>query len=120
MDTGLAGVNSLSFSRYLGRKLENMVFLHLRRDLSSLYYYAESHECDFIVSRKGVPIKAIQVCHTLSEDNLDRELKGLESAMNELKIEHGMIITFDQEDTFELNGTKISVIPVWKFLLDDY
>ena len=116
VDTGLAGVNSLSLSRDLGRKLENIVYLHLRRSNKSIYYYAEKHECDFVILRKELPVLAVQVCYKLTQDNLDRELKGIESAMIDLKIKEGIIITFDQEDSFEFNNQQIRAIPVWKYL----
>jgi hypothetical protein len=116
IDTGLAGVNSLSFSKDSGRKLENLVYLYLRKKHSTLYYFAEKHECDFIVVQKGQPVKALQVCHHLDADNLDRELKGLEEAMTDLKINLGEIITFDQEDSFEVGGKEVRVIPAWKLL----
>ncbi len=120
IDTGLAGVNSISLSRDLGRKLENLVYLHLRRSQKLVYYYAEEHECDFIVVRKGEPVLAVQVCYKLTQDNLDRELKGLESAMKDLKIGNGVIVTFDQEDIFELHHHRVKAVPVWKFVLSDF
>lgn len=118
VDQGLAGVNSLSLSRDLGRKLENVVFLHLRRNQRAIYYYSEKGECDFIVVRKGEPVKAIQVCYKLTPDNLSRELKGIEAAMLELEINDGVIVTFDQEDSFEINNQKVQAIPAWKYLSD--
>lgn len=119
IDTGLAGVNSLSLSKDLGRKLENIVFLHLRRKERSLFYYSEKHECDFIVVRKEAPELAVQVCYHLTQNNLDRELNGLQSAMLELRIQEGLIVTFDQEDTFEFKGKEIKAVPVWKYLLEE-
>ena len=119
IDTGLAGVNSLSLSRDLGRKLENIVYLHLRRSYKSIFYYSEKNECDFIVVKKEAPVLAVQVCYNLTPDNLDRELKGIESAMEELKIQDGIIITFDQEDSFELNKQQIRAIPAWKYILEN-
>lgn len=116
IDNGLADVNSLSVSKDTGRKLENLVYLHLRRNYTVLYYYAEKHECDFIIVQKGQPVKAVQVCYHLNPDNLDRELKGLEEAMIELKITRGEIITFDQEDSFKVGGQEVRAIPAWKYL----
>ena len=92
--------------------------MHLRRSHKSIYYYSEKHECDFIVVRKEEPILAVQVCYNLTQDNLDRELKGIESVMIDLNIKEGIIVTFDQEDSFELNNQQIRAIPVWKYLLD--
>lgn len=116
VDTGLAGVNSLSMSKDYGRKLENMIFLHLRKTCKTVFYYSEKNECDFIVVQKGQPVEAIQVCWQLTTDNLSRELKGLGEAMNELKLESGTIITYDQEDSFDVNGKPVKAIPAWKYL----
>lgn len=116
VDTGLAGANSLSMSKDQGRKLENLVFLHFRRNRKTIFYYAEKNECDFIIVEKGQPLEAVQVCLQLTSDNLDRELKGLAEAMTELNLESGLIITFDQEDSFEVNGRIVKAIPAWKYL----
>jgi hypothetical protein len=116
VDTALAGVNSLSMSKDYGRKLENLIYLHLRKARQTIYYYSEKNECDFIVVQKGQPIEAIQVCYQLTTDNLKRELKGLEEAMAELNLENGLIITHNQEDVFEVNGKVVKAIPAWKYL----
>lgn len=41
IDTGLANVNSKSFSGDMGRILENLVFLHLRRNYKEICYFSE-------------------------------------------------------------------------------
>ena len=116
VDTGLAAANSLSMSKDSGRKLENLIFLHLRKIYKTIFYYSENFECDFIVVQKNQPIKAIQVCYELTPDNIARELNGLREAMVELKIEDGKIITFNQEDSFIENNKTIQAIPAWKYL----
>jgi len=56
----------------------------------------------------------LQVCWDISNpDTLAREIRGLKSAMSEIGIKKGEIITWDDEKT--LDG--IPVIPVWKWLL---
>ncbi len=117
VDNGLASVNSLSVSRDEGMRLENLVYLHLRRAHIELYYYSEKQECDFIIVQRGKPVAAIQVCYQLDQDNLDRELNGLKEAMSELKISHGKIITFNQSDSFKVVGKEIKVIPAWNYLI---
>ncbi|MDO9553737.1 ATP-binding protein [Rhodonellum sp.] len=62
MDMGLVTAISTSFSENLGRKLENLVYLHLRRKYTSIHYFKEKGECDFLVSQKGKVSRAIQVC----------------------------------------------------------
>jgi predicted AAA+ superfamily ATPase len=36
--------------------------------------------------------------------------------MNELKLESGLIITHNQEDSFEVSGKAVKAIPAWKYL----
>jgi len=57
----------------LGRRLENAVFLALRRRGDQVTYASEkdSWECDFVTDTD-----AIQVCAQLGEENLERELRG--------------------------------------------
>lgn len=118
IDTGLARVNSLSFSDDKGRKLENLVFLELRRRYRHIYYHAAKYECDFIASQTGQPDFAFQVCQEIHSDNIDRELNGLIEAMDEYNIKKAMIITSNQEDYLEKEGKKIPVIPAWKWLME--
>ena len=112
IDTGLARANSVSFFSEQGRVLENVIFLHLRRKYKTIYFFRERHECDFIVVEAGKPVEAIQVCYQLTEENRQREIAGLEEAMDTLKIKKASIITFNQEDTLD----EIKVIPAWKWM----
>jgi len=115
-DTGLVSINTASFSDDRGRKFENLVFLHLRRQYTGIYYFHEKGECDFIVHEKGIAPEAVQVCFELNRDNLDRELNGLFEAMDSLKIKQGTIVTLKQTDRFEKNGLFANVVPACKFL----
>ena len=113
IDTALASANSLSFSKDLGRMLENAVFIELRRNYNDISYYRnEKNECNFLIKEKGNITRAIQVCSTLTPDNLEREVRGIKAAMEETKCDKGIIITLDQED--ELNG--IPLVPAWKWM----
>ena len=117
MDTGLINVVSTSFTEDFGRKLENMVYLHLRRTYSNIYYFAEKGECDFVVFEKGKIIQAIQVCYTIDDFNFEREYSGLVAALHYFKINHGFIVTLNQEEIFEKAGLTIEMIPAHKYFL---
>ncbi|MEM6803578.1 MAG: ATP-binding protein [Bacteroidota bacterium] len=116
IDTGLVEVNSASFSDDLGRKLENLIFLHLRRTYKEIYYFSEKGECDFIVFEKGVIKEIIQVCAEINPANRDREINGLKEALNFFEVSHGSLITLRQKDHFSDDGKKIEVIPAHEFL----
>ncbi len=98
VDTGIARANSLSFSKDKGRMLENIVFLHLRRQHREIYYFKGDNECDFLVREKGSIILAVQVCYELNEENKEREIKGLKEAVKSTGAGRGIIITMDQKD----------------------
>ena len=118
IDNGFSHTNSVSFSKDKGRMLENSVFLELKRRHDEIFYFQEEHECDFIIKEKGKVIQVIQVCYNFNRENKDREINGLLEAMNELKLSKGLILTYNQEDKFEIEGKKIILKPVWKWLLE--
>jgi predicted AAA+ superfamily ATPase len=116
IDTGLARVNSVSFSEDNGRMLENAVFLHLRRKHKDIYYFREKKECDFLVKEKGKITGALQVCYELTEDNKEREMAGLKEAMERFNLKTGIILTLKQKDDFG----SIKVIPAWEWMLNKF
>ncbi len=116
IDVGLSNSNSVSFSEDKGSVLENLVFLHLRRKYKEIYYFKGKQECDFLVRDRGKLILAIQVCYKVTEDNKERELKGLKEAMETLKINNGMIITFNQEDKLD----NIKLMPAWRWMTEGW
>ena len=116
IDNGMHAAVTMSVTDDGGRKLENMVYNELRRHPQQIYYYSnEASECDFVVRVKNRPVAAYQVCRELNHDNEAREVKGLLSAMRELQISDGTILTFDQEDIFVQDDVTIKIKPVWKW-----
>jgi len=119
IDNGLTNTNSSSFSQDKGKMLENLVFINLRKKYKNIYYFQEKGECDFVI-KKGTKItKAIQVCFDLNEDNKNREIRGLLEALEKFNIKEGVILTYKQEDQFNINNKKIKVLPVWKWLSEE-
>ncbi len=117
IDLGLFTHNSIIFTEERGRRLENLVFLHYRRQGKELFYFSEKKECDFIVFEKGKVKEAVQVCHELNEDNLKREIEGLTEALDFFGLKQGTIVTFDQADYYQVDDKEIALIPVREFLL---
>ena len=119
IDNGLQQAVSASFSKDVGRKLENMVFWELRRLGKKIFYFNEkSKECDFVFGNKDVIEQAIQVCHFMNHENQTREIDGLMKAMTFFSLDKGLIITFNQEDVFIKNGKRIELIPAYKYFGD--
>lgn len=116
MDMGLYTENSICTSDNMGRRFENLVFLHLRRSYRHIFYYKERGECDFILMEKNTAKMAIQVCLTINDENFDREYNGLAEAMKQLDIKEGTIVTLDQSDYFEKDNLIIRMVPANEFL----
>ncbi|MBI5224499.1 ATP-binding protein [Candidatus Micrarchaeota archaeon] len=100
-----------------GRMLENLAF-NVLSEKANVFYFSNGNECDFVAIEKNILKMAVQVCWELTENNKDRELRGISSCMETLKIKHGMILTYDQEEELVFEGLKISIKPIWKWLLE--
>ena len=120
IDAALGNSISFKFSENIGHIYENLVFLELKRRNKETYYWKskKGKEVDFLI-KKGLNIEeAIQVSYNLNDKKtLDREIESLLIAKDEFKIEHLSIITEDEEMEKEIEGVKIKIIPLWKWLL---
>lgn len=117
IDLGLVNVISNTMTEDLGRKLENLIFLHLRRRFTELYYFDEKGECDFVAMKNGVVTELVQVCYELTPDNLKRELNGLLQAMRFFNLKKATLVTFSGIDLIKEDTYEIAVIPAYKYLL---
>lgn len=101
-----------------GRMHENIVFLHLKMQGKEIFFHKEQKECDFITRQGNRILEAIQVTCQLSDQKVrKRELEGLLEAMNAYELKEGLILTENEEETLEVDGRKIHVLPIWKWLL---
>lgn len=116
MDMGIYTENSVSTSDNMGRRLENLIFLHLRRKYKHIFYYKDKGECNFVIMEKSIIKEAIQVCLNVDDENFDREYNGLLGAMQYFGLKEGSIITLNQGDVFEKNDMVIKMIPVSEFM----
>lgn len=117
IDNGLLNAVSFKFSDDIGRLLENLVYVELKRRGGSIYYSKDKFECDFVVSEKNKIISAVQVTSLLSEENEHREVGGLAEAMEKFKLKQGIILTLEQKETRKIAQGKIEIVPVWEWLL---
>ena len=100
--------------------LENLVAVNLIRKYGredAVFYYHKNHEVDFYIPEASL---AIQVCYRLdsSPDTYKRDVDALRKITKVLDCKRLIIVTNDQEQTLEVDGRIIEVIPIWKWLLD--
>jgi len=115
IDNGLRRAVSPQPNPDVGRRLENAVYLALRRAGGPLAYAGEKDawECDFVTARE-----AIQVCAELAPHNREREVRGLVEGCRLPGKRSALLLTLNQRDAFVADGLKVVVRPAWEWLLD--
>lgn len=116
LDTGLRMAMTIAEDK--GKLLESIVYLQLRRETKDVYYYFSTQEVDFI-REKDNSMNLINVCYDLNAAGTKkREINSLLKAMTELKIKNSFLLTGSEEGKEIIDDKVISIIPVWKWLLD--
>ncbi len=117
MDTGLLGLMLLDCE---SSQLENLVAIELirRYGVSNVYYFENNVEVDFYVPSEKL---AIQVCMKMLDDidTCERETRAFVRLNKFIPDSKCIIITNGEEAQLECSGINISVVPTWKWLLDD-
>ncbi len=119
IDTGLINALVPKITQNYGKLIENLVFLELKRRGKEIYFYSQpNYEVNFLI-KEGLEIRQlIQVCYSLKDEKTEkREFKALLKASEELKCNHLLIITWDEEGEQKVNAKKIKIYPLWKWLL---
>ena len=80
-----------------------------------VYYYQNNIEVDFYLPDVQT---AIQVCYSLTDlKTREREVNALIAMAKHINIDNMLIITYDEEETIQVDNLTINVLPVWKWLL---
>jgi len=112
----------------VGKSLENIIFLHLRRKTDRVFYAKtkEGYEVDFVTLPMGASLddvtelELVQVCVDYEDEvTQKRELRALVSAMGEYGKNESVIVTQNTEDEIQTEAGTIKVVPAWKYLLED-
>lgn len=110
------GLLNLFLNKEEPRLLENLVAINLWNNYKGNVYYLKSQnlDVDFFIEETGT---AIQVAYSITNISDDRETKSLVEAAKTLKeAKEFVIITYEEEKDLNMDGVKIQVIPVWKWL----
>ncbi len=117
VDSGLRNAVSLRLSEDVGKCCENIVWLHMQMTGKEVYYWRNKAECDFLVKEKR-KLLAIQVTSAFDNPQVrDRELNGLLAAVKKFNLRSGLVIDSEWEGEDRISGKKITIVPLWKWLL---
>jgi len=125
IDTGLINTIGFGFSPNIGKLLENLVFLALRRKTKEIHYFSSpsGYEVDFYLPEQR---QLIQVARNLAQSTTrDREVRALKAciersrndAIGTVKVQSAIILSDSNEDPFEINGIPVHVRSTAPWLL---
>ena len=128
IDPGLAFAVAPAGVSNLGARLENAVYLALRRGLhgtreGTISYYSTGagHEVDFVVGdpEAGQATRLVQVCADLTQAaTREREVRALRTAMSELGLGEATLVTMHDAEEISVAGRGvIHVVPAWAWML---
>lgn len=113
------GLLNLFLNKEEPRLLENLVAVNLwNRYKDNLYYLkGQNIDADFFVEETG---EVIQASYSVSNISSDREIQTLLEAARTIKeSKRFIIITYEEEKEMTVDGVKIEVIPIWKWLIEN-
>ncbi len=118
IDNAIIGRIGFNATDNIGYKLENIVFIELKRRGYDMFYHSDKKECDFIVRQEANITQAYQVTVSVSDAKTHkREISGLQEAMNAYGLSEGYIITMDEKETVQVDEGIIHVVPAWEWML---
>lgn len=120
IDQGLVRACTPGTSSDTGHRLENLVYLELRRRGQVLGHQIneDGTEVDFVAESADGKRFLVQACADLAmEGTRERELAALATAARETKIDTATIVSLAEEATEVRDGVSIRIIPAWRWLL---
>jgi len=117
IDNAIIGRIGFNATDNSGIRLENMVFLELKRRGCDIFYHADKKECDFIVRQGTTITQAYQVTLSMADEKTrKREFAGLQEAMREYHLSEGYIITMEEKETIHIDEGTVHVVPAWEWM----
>ena len=119
IDNALVSQVGFGFSDNWGARLENAVWLELRRRDQEIFYFGDKGECDFIVRQGNNIVDAYQVTISMADAKTrKRELDGVREAMDVFGLREGYVITREEAEEVTLeDGRQIHVLPFYRWCL---
>lgn len=119
IDPGIITAYSIKPGFNQASRLENGVFIHLRRSYHNICYYKTKtgKEVDFIVTTSIGDLLLFQVCADLrqADTTFERETESLYEACKECGLQQGTLITTGEEETIQREGIQLHCIPFWRW-----
>lgn len=118
VDTGLVSSVGFSFSENIGKLMENVVYLHLRKKYQDIYYYktVQDYEIDFFLPKENAFIQVVKNFEAI--ETRERELRAIANAVVEQKkVRSITLVTERDKEIINIEGLRVEVVPLYEWLL---
>lgn len=119
VDNGIISILALDIDTSL---LENMVAMELIRRYGideRVFFYNRNIEVDFYIPDAALAIQVSYNPHK-TDETWQRESTALIKFTKVLDCQRLLILSYDTEETVEVNGKTIEIMPVWKWLIQGF
>ncbi len=121
VDTGIITSYSMKPATLYSTRLENAVYLELRRMRPEHIFYHKTKsgkEVDFVAQYPNGKIDLFQVSVDVQDEKTrKRELEAIIEAASEFDIKDAYIITTDSKETVEVGSLTIRILPYWEWAI---
>jgi len=118
IDNGFKKIYDYAITDDMGKLYENIVFLHLRRQTKEVYYFKQNQEVDFYAKLDSKAVLVNVSYEIRDEKTRKRELDGLLEAMEYFHQDTAYLITKDEDSVVEMDGKKVYIVPLYKYLIE--
>ena len=122
IDQGLIRAVESGMSENIGRFIENLVFIELKRRDKNVFYYMDysGWEVDFVLKKGSKITNLIQVVYNLNNVELrNREFRSLLKSSNKFNCDKlQVVVYYGERENKIIKGKKIEIIPLLDWLLD--
>mgnify|MGYP000420299537 FL=1 len=118
IDNGFKKIYDYAITEDMGKLYENVVFLHLRRQTKEVYYFKQNQEVDFYAKLDDKAVLVNVSYEIKDEKTRKRELDGLLEAMEYFHQDTAYLITKDEDSVVEMDGKKVYIVPLYKYLIE--
>lgn len=121
IDSAMSKAVAFHHSPNYGWAYENIVYIELLRRAKAPFYWKSRRgkEVDFVVKEGTKIAGAIQVCFSLADIQIKgREVNALTESRREIKANRLLIITDDDQSIERNESCTISIVPLWKWLIE--
>lgn len=120
VDNGYIQAFQFVHKEHYGIMLENLIRQFFQQKYSQIFFYKDKKEVDFLTFDEKEKPHLFQVCMNLfDEETRKREIQSLVSAAKEYKIKEAHILTWNEEETINVDKLKIHILPAHKYILEN-